>query len=66
MTRGLLARGALAAVTAVSLAFGTVQAFASPAAADTRESFCVWEQCRAECGPGCGGECVNNQCWCDC
>lgn len=66
MRRTNLTRGVVALATAASLVFGTVQAFALPAQADSREGICLWEECRAMCGTGCGGECFNNQCYCDC
>ncbi|HYW14264.1 MAG TPA: hypothetical protein VE871_20020 [Longimicrobium sp.] len=66
MTKNVIKRALFAAVTAVSLAFGTAQAFAAPAPADARGAYCLWHECRAECGTGCGGECFNNLCYCDC
>ncbi|HEX6041195.1 hypothetical protein [Longimicrobium sp.] len=66
MKGSILTRGVLAAATAVSLAFGAAQAFAAPVAADTREGICLWHECRAMCGTGCGGECIGNECYCDC
>jgi hypothetical protein len=66
MRRSVLTRGLLAAATALSLAFGTVQAFAAPVKGDTRDGICLWEECRAMCGTGCGGECIGVHCYCDC
>ncbi|HLM67602.1 MAG TPA: hypothetical protein VK358_08755 [Longimicrobium sp.] len=66
MTQGILRRGLFAAVTAVSLGFGAVQAFAAPGPVKAEGSYCLWHECRAMCGTGCGGECIGTECYCDC
>jgi hypothetical protein len=65
MKKNGVLRWSFAAVTAVSLAFGATQAFAAPAER-AWPGICLWEECRAMCGTGCGGECINNACYCDC
>lgn len=60
-------RGTFVALVASALGFGASQALAAPAAkTDPWPYVCDYYNCRAECGPGCGGTCVNNECWCDC
>ncbi|HEY0015433.1 MAG TPA: hypothetical protein VGC13_03915 [Longimicrobium sp.] len=65
MKRNGILRWSFAAVTAASLVFGGTQAFAAPGA-QKGAGWCEPYECRAMCGTGCGGTCVNNECWCDC
>ena len=66
MKRTRILRWSLAAVTAASLAFGGAQAFATPGA-QKADGWCdPWQCANGGCPPGCGGTCVNNECWCDC
>jgi hypothetical protein len=69
MKKNAIQRGIFAAVTAVSLAFGAVQAFAAPSDPIPWSDVCRYYDpsvCRSLCGPGCGGTCVNYECLCDC
>lgn len=69
MTQGMLKRGVFAAATAMSLVFGAAQAFALPSDPTDPADVCLYydpSACRALCGPGCGGTCVNYECLCDC
>lgn len=63
--RTKMMRWSLAAVTAAALVFGTAQAFAVPEWPWPPTS-CEEPSCRLMCGTGCGGTCVNNECYCDC
>ncbi|HEX5871644.1 MAG TPA: hypothetical protein VFY65_14555 [Longimicrobium sp.] len=65
MKRTRIMLWSFAAAAAVSLAFGTAQAFAAPGA-QTAKSWCEEPSCRLMCGTGCGGTCINNECYCDC
>ncbi len=66
MRRTIVTRAAVVLAAAASLAFGTVQAFASPSPSDARAGICEPYDCRGMCGLGCGGTCINNECYCDC
>lgn len=69
MTMNGIVAGLFAALTGVSLAFGAAQAVAAPRAPVTPSDVCVYNDvsaCRAMCGPGCGGTCIDNLCYCDC
>ena len=69
MTANVLKRGLFSAVTVVSLAFGTVQAFAAPGEPIPWSDVCRYYDpsvCRSMCGAGCGGTCINYECYCDC
>jgi len=64
MKKNGILRWSFAAVTAASLVFGGTQAFAAPQ--ERAWPNCEGPTCRAMCGTGCGGECINNECYCDC
>jgi hypothetical protein len=69
MSENAIKRSLFAAVTALSLAFGAAQAVAAPRASVGPSDVCLYydpSACRALCGPGCGGTCVNYECLCDC